>query len=136
MKPERDPRDQAEAAASATVVSDGDPRGAWQRLLASRLEPSAVDLFPGRLAMLFEGPAAAVDAQAAACPGERTEEAVWMESADVQAAAGGREPFAWQECMLARPGPGIAFVAAAPESAWSPLAERVRASFDPEGVLA
>jgi hypothetical protein len=59
-----------------------------------------------------------------------------MESADVQAAAGGREPFAWQECMLARPGPGIAFVATAPESAWSALAERVRASFDPDGILA
>ena len=38
--------------------------------------------------------------------------------------------------MLARPGPGIAFVAEPEERAWSPLAERVRASFDPDGILA
>jgi glycolate oxidase FAD binding subunit len=123
-------------AASATVVSDGDPRGAWQRLLASRLEPSAVDVLPDRLAVLFEGPLAAVEAQAEACPGERSDEGVWAESAALQSAAGGRERFAWQECLLARPGPGIAFVAKSSERAWSPLAERVRASFDPEGVLA
>jgi glycolate oxidase FAD binding subunit len=123
-------------ASSATVVADGDPRAAWQELRVSQLEPSAVDLLPGRLAVLFEGPPAAVEAQAAACPGERAGEAVWAESARVQAAAGGREPFAWQECVLARPGPGIAYVAAVSERAWPPLAERVRASFDPDTVLA
>jgi hypothetical protein len=37
--------------------------------------------------------------------------------------------------VLARPGVGIAYLAAAGERAWSPLAERVRASFDPEGIL-
>jgi glycolate oxidase FAD binding subunit len=121
--------------ASATVVAEGDARAAWRELRASQLEPSAVDLLPGRLAVLFEGPAAAVEAQAAACPGEQADEAVWAESASAQAGAGGREPFAWQECVLARPGPGIAYVAAAPERAWSPLAERVRASFDREGML-
>jgi hypothetical protein len=90
---------------------------------------------PGRLAVLFEGPPAAVEAQAAACPGEPADESVWAESAGIQAAAAGREPFAWQECVLARPGPGIAYVAGASDPAWSPLAERVRASFDPEGIL-
>ena len=113
----------------------GDPRAAWTDLCSSQLEPSAVDLLQGRLAMLFEGPSAAVEAQAAACPGERADEAVWAESARVQAAAAGREPFGWQECVLARPGPGIAYVAAAPDRVWSPLAERIRASFDPDGIL-
>jgi glycolate oxidase FAD binding subunit len=123
-------------AASATVVAEGDSRAAWKELCGLQLEPSAVDLLPGRLAILFEGPPAAVDAQVAASPGERTEEAVWAESADVQAAARGREPFVWQECALARPGPGIAFVAERSEAPWSPLAERVRRSFDPDGMLA
>src|SRR5262249_17275830 len=120
---------------SATIVAD-DPRAAWDELRASQLEPSAVDLLPGRLAVLFEGPEATVEAQAAACPGERSDDGVWSESASVQAAAAGREPFAWQECLLARPGPGTAYVAGSSEPRWSPLAERVRASFDPERILA
>ena len=123
-------------AASATVVADGDARGAWEELRRSQLEPSAVDLLPGRLAMLFEGLPDAVEAQVAAAPGKRTDESVWTESAVAQGGAGGREPFDWQECGLARPGPGIAYVARAHEPQWSALAERVRASFDPEGILA
>jgi glycolate oxidase FAD binding subunit len=122
-------------ASSATVVADGDARAAWEELRRSQLEPNAVDLLPGRLAMLFEGPSDAVEAQAAAAPGERAGDAVWDESAAAQVAAAAREPFDWQECVLARPGPGIAYVAAAREPRWPPLAERVRASFDPEGIL-
>ena len=61
---------------------------------------------------------------------------MWAESAAIQAGAGGREPFTWQECVLGRPGPGIAYVAAASDRSWSPLAERVRAAVDPEGILA
>jgi hypothetical protein len=45
-----------------------------------------------------------------------------------------RAPLDWQPCLLARPGPGVAYVEA-PHASWSPLAERVRAAFDPEGVL-
>jgi len=122
-------------AASATIVAEGDPRAVWEELRRSQLEPSAVDLLPGRLAILFEGSPAAVEAQVAACPGELADETVWLESASVQAAAGGRERFAWQDCVLARPGPGIAFVAGRSRPAWPPLAERVRASFDPGGIL-
>ena len=121
----------------ATVVATGDPHELWAELRRSQLEPSAVDFLPpDRLACLFEGGDAAVAAQVAACPGEPADGAIWEESARAQAGAGGRAPFAWQECVLARPGPGIAFVAAPAEQAWSPLAERVRASFDPEGILA
>ena len=122
-------------ASTATVVADGDARAAWEELRRSQLEPSAVDLLPGRLAMLFEGPAAAVEAQVAAAPGEPAGNAVWRDSASAQGAAAAREPFDWQECLLARPGPGIAYVAEPLEARWSPLAERVRASFDPDGML-
>ena len=112
------------------------PRGLWRQLRRSQLEPSAVDFLPpGRFAVLFEGGEAAVEAQVAAAPGERAPAAVWDESALRQTTATGRAAFDWQECALARPGPGIAFVAAATDRAWSPLAERVRAAFDPEGVL-
>jgi FAD/FMN-containing dehydrogenase len=124
--------------AEATVVAESDdPRALWREVQRSQLEPSAVDLLPPRrLAFLFEGVPGAVEEQAAACPGERADAAVWAESAVRQAAAAGCAPFDWQECMLARPGPGLAFVATATARAWSPLAERVRASFDPDQVLA
>ena len=124
-------------AAAATVVSESeDPRAVWEELRRSQLEPSAVDLLPpGRIAVLFEGLRAAVDAQARACPGEIGGDDIWAESGYAQAGAGGREPFSWQPCVLARPGPGLAFIADSEERAWSPLAERVRASFDPDGIL-
>jgi glycolate oxidase FAD binding subunit len=120
--------------AAATVVAD-DPRAAWEELRRSQLEPSAVDLLPGRLAMLFEGPEAAVAAQVAAAPGDPADHDIWEESARAQLGAAAREPFDWQDCGLARPGPGIAYVAEPRERRWSPLADRVRASFDPEGIL-
>jgi glycolate oxidase FAD binding subunit len=124
-------------AAEATVVAEtADAKALWAELHRSQLEPSAVDVLPGRVALLFEGPKTAVDAQAAACPGELADAAVWSESAERHARAV-RVPHTWQDCLLARPGPGIAYVESAPPAAeWSPLAERVRASFDPEGMLA
>ena len=61
---------------------------------------------------------------------------VWDAVAELQLTARGREPFDWQECLLARPGPGVAYVAEEGDRAWSPLAERVREAFDPGGVLA
>ena len=128
------------SAAEATVVAESsDPRALWQELHRSQLEPSAVDILPaGRVAILFEGAQAAVEAQVRAAPGEPADAAVWEESARLQGEAAARAPFAWQECLLARPGPGIAYVVDAAERgapAWSPLAERIRASFDPEGIL-
>jgi FAD/FMN-containing dehydrogenase len=124
-------------AASETVVADtDDPRAVWVQIYRSQLEPSAVDFLPpNRIACLFEGPESTVSAQAAACPGEPADSAVWAESGVAQGAAAGRAPFDWQECRLARPGPGIAFVDAPERGDWSPLAESVRASFDPEGML-
>jgi glycolate dehydrogenase FAD-binding subunit len=124
-------------AAEVTVVADADdPRALWRDLRRSQLEPSAIDLLPrGRFALLFEGSAAAVAEQVGLCPGEPAGPEAWDESARLQQEAAGRTPFAWQECLLARPGAGIAYVAAAEPRPWSPLAERVRASLDPEGVF-
>ena len=99
--------------------------------------PTAVDFLPpNRFALRFEGGAAAVDAQVAACPGERADPSVWEEDAARQLGRGGRRAFTWQECR-ARASRGRHRVRGrAAEHAWSPLAERVRASFDPDGVLA
>jgi glycolate oxidase FAD binding subunit len=129
-------------ASSATVVVEADDlRGAWSAIHRSQLSPSAVDLLPpGRMALLFEGAEAAVTAQAGQVQAGRVRRqppdmAVWGESAAKQR-SGRVENFAWQTCLLARPGIGLAWVeGAAPEPAWPPLAERVRAAFDPEGVL-
>jgi FAD/FMN-containing dehydrogenase len=127
----------ARPAASATVVVESDDlRGAWSELHRSQLQPSAVDLLPpNRLALLFEGAEAAVTRQVETCPGVRHKDtAVWGESAARQ---GNRRPvhFAWQPCLLARPGIGLAWVEEESERTWPALAERVRAAFDPEGVL-
>jgi glycolate oxidase FAD binding subunit len=124
-------------AAEATVLAEtDDPRTLWNELHRSQLEPSAVDFLPpGRLALLFEGAPAAVEAQVAASPGAVAGETVWNESASLQDRASARAAFDWQDCLLARPGPGIAYVEGSPGECWSPLAERVRAAFDPDGVL-
>jgi FAD/FMN-containing dehydrogenase len=128
------------ASTATVVVETDDLRDAWGTIHRSQLTPSAVDLLPpGRMALLFEGAEAAVTAQIGHCPGARhLDMAVWGESAARQ---GNRRSvqFAWQTCLLARPGVGLAWVegeAAAPEpAAWPLLAERVRAAFDPEGRL-
>jgi len=125
-------------AASATVVVETDDlRGAWSEIHRSQLTPSAVDLLPpDRLAFLFEGAQAAVDAQVGHVGGQTPDVSVWDESARRQERAGRPVRFTWQECLLARPGIGIAWVEGdAPEPEWPFLAERVRAAFDPEGVL-
>ena len=126
-------------AAEATLVAESDdPRALWNEIRRSQLEPSAVDFLPpGRVALLFEGAEGAVDRQIELCPGARQLDAsVWDEAGLLQKTAAGRAPFAWQDCLLARPGPGIAYLETRAEPVWSPLAERVRAAFDPEGVLA
>jgi glycolate oxidase FAD binding subunit len=124
-------------ASEATVVAQSeDPRALWQQLSHSQLAPSAVDFLPpGRLAVMFEGGAAAVEEQVRACPGEAADAEIWQESASIQLGAAGRVPFAWGDCLLARPGPGIAYVTDSHPRDWSPLAERVRARFDPQGIL-
>ncbi len=132
------PRPPAEATA---VVETDDPRAAWRALHSSRLEPAAVDVLPpggagrARIALLFEGGEAAVARQIETCPGDSPPDmSVWDEVAARQV-AGSRVPFDWQDCLLARPGRGIAFAAGEVDRSWSPLAERVRAAFDPDGRL-
>jgi len=146
------------AASATVVVRTDDPRAAWRGLHRSALVPAAADLLPpDRLALLFEGAEAAVARQVAqvqsdhdsagpvwglspdtSVPGDGRGlppgTSVWGECAARQA-RGAAVAFEWQECLLARPGPGLAWVEGAPERAWPPLAERVRAAFDPEGVL-
>jgi glycolate dehydrogenase FAD-binding subunit len=124
-------------AAEATVVAESDdPRALWGELMRSPLLPSAVDFLPPRrLALLFEGGEAAVAQQVEASPGEPADASVWADSAALQARAGRPVAFEWQECLLARPGARVAYLAEPPAREWSPLAERVRAAFDPDGVL-
>ena len=125
-------------AAEATAVAESDdPRALWRELHASQLTPSAVDFLPPhRFALLFEGSEAAVERQLETCPGGRpVDRSVWDEAASRQSRAASTAAHEWQECLLARPGPGVAYVES-PRSGWSPLAERVRAAFDPAGVLA
>jgi glycolate oxidase FAD binding subunit len=124
-------------AAEATVVAEtDDPRGVWGALQQSQLVPSGVDFLPpGRIAVLFEGSERAVAAQVRAAPGEPADTGIWDESDARQEAAAARVPFDWGACSLARPGVGIAFVDEPADQVWSPLAERVRREFDPEGVL-
>jgi FAD/FMN-containing dehydrogenase len=126
-------------ASSATVVVESDDlRGTWAEIHRSQLTPSAVDVLPPtRLALLFEGAEPSVTRQVETCPGARHRDtAVGGESAAKQ---GNRRPvqFAWQPCLVGRPGVGLAWVEGEEDDRpWPALAERVRAAFDPEGVLA
>ena len=123
------------AAEAAVVIDVDDPQAFWRQLLFSQLVPSAVDFLPpSRFALLFEGSEAAVAAQTRAVGGRAADAAVWDEVAGRQSRARAAVEFEWQDCLLARPGPGVAYVDA-PRGGWPPLAERVRAAFDPEGAL-
>ncbi len=143
----------APAAARTLVIRSEDPAGAWAALRRAQLEPSAVDvLHPGRLAVLFEGSATAVaaqlDAARALAGGEEAGEEVWSESRERQAAARGLvtfEPGRLGEALapldeaVVRATAGVAYVphetAPAEGEAVRALNERVRAAFDPGGVL-
>jgi len=143
----------APVAAATVVVETGDPASVAASLLASQLVPSALDvLHPGRVAVLFEGSVAAVAAQVAATRalvgGDEADTSVWEESRARQAAALGRASFApgalrgfleGAPAAVVRPAAGIAYLpAAAPDETPEPvlrLQERVRARFDPHGVL-
>ena len=105
-------------AAATVVVETDDAASVAAALLASQLVPSAVDiLHPGRVAVLFEGGAAAVAAQVAATRalvgGEETDGAVWAESRSLQGAALGRTSFA--------PGELPAFLESNPDRRRPPL---------------
>jgi glycolate oxidase FAD binding subunit len=143
------------AAAATVVVETEDAAAVAAALLASsHIVPSALDvLHPGRVAVLFEGGEAAVAAQVETARklvgGVPADSSVWEESRARQGAALGRARF--------DPGALGSFLAGAPEAVLRPAAgvaylpdpvpdetpetvrvlqERVRAQFDPGGVLA
>jgi glycolate dehydrogenase FAD-binding subunit len=141
------------AAAATVVVETDEAASVAAALLASQLVPSALDvLHPGRVAVLFEGGAAAVAAQVEATRrlvgGNETDDAVWEESRARQAAARGRARFAPGELAsflarvdeaVVRPSSGVAYVPGpVPDETPEPLRRlqaRVKERFDPAGVL-
>jgi glycolate oxidase FAD binding subunit len=143
----------APVATATVVVETTDVASVVSALLRSQLVPSAVDvLHPGRVAVLFEGGAAAVAAQVASTTalvgGKEFDASVWDESRERQAASLGRSSFVPGElgaflanhpAALVRPAIGIAYLPASTEAESSEavlsLQERVRERFDPKGVL-
>src|SRR4051794_18955369 len=143
----------APVTSSTVVVETADPAAVTAALLGSQLVPSALDiLHPGRVAVLFEGGAAAVAAQVAATRalvgGEEADGAVWAESRSLQGAALGRTSFEPGDLpsflgrtptAVVRPAAGIAYlpyaVADATPEPVKRLQERERERFDPQGIL-
>jgi glycolate oxidase FAD binding subunit len=140
---------------SATLlVETDDPAGVVQSLRRSQLQPSALDvLHPGRVAVLFEGREAAVEAQletARALVGATAaNDAVWDEVRARQGASLGRLHFSpadlrnvlsTQDEAIVRPAAGIAYVPRRVGGVPSATARRIhralRERFDPAGVLA
>jgi FAD/FMN-containing dehydrogenase len=125
-------------------------RRSLRSLFESELVPSAVDLvWPGFLAVLFEGSEVGVEAQVEAAVRlleAQVDDSVWPLVAERQEAAISRSSVALGEIVaparadlpdgLIRVGATCFVYDTAPRpSRWSPLAERVRAQFDPGGVL-
>ena len=140
------------AAAATVVVETDDPASTIAALLASQLVPSAVDvLHPGRVAVLFEGGAAAVAAQVEAMRrlgGELSDASEWEESRSRQGAARGRVRFVPGELRalleevreaIVRPAAGVAYVSQPrtdePPDSLRILQERLKERFDPHGIL-
>jgi glycolate oxidase FAD binding subunit len=139
--------------ARTLVVETDDAPGTAAALLASQLQPSALDvLHPGRVAVLFEGSERAVDAQLTAARalvgGDAEDASVWDESRARQAASRGRLRFAPGDLAAAlqglpeavvRPAAGVAYVPRAltegPGPGVARLLEAIRAGLDPRGTL-
>ena len=88
----------APADSATVVVETDDPAAVAAALLASHLVPSALDvLHPGRVAVLYEGGAAAVAAQVEATRalvgGNETDGAVWAESHGTTGRGARKSPF-------------------------------------------
>ncbi len=141
-------------AARTVVVDTDDVASVVARLCRSQLQPSALDvLHPGRVAVLFEGAAPAVEDQigraGALVGGEEADPALWDEARERQGAARGRlrfdpgrlgETLAELDEAIVRPAAGVAYVpseipADLPDAIRA-LNERIRAQFDPKSVLA
>jgi len=144
--------------AARTLVAPVDsPADAALRALAilgAPVAPSAVDLlWPGRLVVLFEGGRRGVDEQFEIARrlvgGIEDAGDVWQEIKSRQGDAQGRLPFdpgrleealSGFDAAVVRVAAGVAYVAEPVADPRDPaeivLAERVRAAFDPDGVLA
>jgi glycolate oxidase FAD binding subunit len=138
----------------ALVIATDDPASVVSTLRRSSLEPSALDLlYPGRVAVLFEGGERAVEAQLdrarALVGGEEAGLEVWDQSRARQQAARGRVRFdpgrladalAGMPEALVRPAAGVAHTRdrAAGEQrdeAIGRLLDRIEHALDPNGVL-
>jgi glycolate oxidase FAD binding subunit len=141
-------------AQTLTIESD-DPAGVVAALLASQLQPSALDvLHPGGALVLFEGSPGAVSAQVARAQrlvgGIEVGADAWETSRARQADARGRLRFdpgslaatlAELDEAVVRPAAGVAYTASynllqGLDPARERLLERIRLAFDPNGVLA
>jgi glycolate oxidase FAD binding subunit len=138
---------------STIVIEADDAAGAAGALLGSQLQPSALDvLHPGRVAVLFEGVAPAVEAQVAAARtlvgGDVDDGAAWVEARERQGRALGRLRFAARDLRntlstlpeaIARPSAGIAYVphrvGGVPSAGVRRLQRAVKDALDPAGVL-
>jgi len=141
------------AAAATLVVETDDTAAVVALVLASQLQPSALDvLHPGRVAILFEGREQAVAAQVttarALVGGREGDGQVWEESRRRQEAAQGIARFAPGHLRsvlgplaeaIARPGPGVAYTpepqGGVPPAAVRRLRRTVKERFDPAGTL-
>jgi glycolate oxidase FAD binding subunit len=145
------------AAARTLVAPAGSPAEAAAKaraVLRAPVAPSAVDLlWPGRLAVLFEGGRRGVEEQlglARSLVGDTEEgDTVWAEARERQAGSQGRLPFppagladalGGLDEAVVRISAGVAYVRSPVADPRDPaeiaLAERVRAQLDPAGVLA
>jgi glycolate oxidase FAD binding subunit len=135
------------------VSGPDDAQGLVRAVIHSTLAPSAVDLVwseeESALALLFEGGETATSIQlerSRALLGGHEDGDIWREAAARQLGARSRGAFAVGELAsaltelpraLVRIGPTcFAYLPQPYEQPWSPLAERVRARFDPQGLLA
>jgi glycolate oxidase FAD binding subunit len=147
------PRPESTRTLVVPVGSAADAEAKARTILRAPAAPSAVDLlWPGRLAVLFEGGRRGVEEQLGivrSLAGGAEDDSVWAEVEERQSSARGRlafDPGALADALggldeaVGRVSAGVAYVSepvADPrDPAATALAERVRASFDPGGVLA
>ncbi|MGH3010734.1 MAG: FAD-binding oxidoreductase [Gaiellaceae bacterium] len=147
------PRPEASRTLVVPVAAPDDAQALVRALLHSTLTPSAVDLVWNEqrsiLALLFEGGEAATSAQleqGRGLLGGDADGAVWNEVTARQLGSRSRGVFSAGELAsaleelpqaLVRIGPTcFAYLPQPYEQQWPALAERVRAQFDPDGILA
>jgi glycolate oxidase FAD binding subunit len=147
------PKPEAAGTLVTPVESAAEAAVKVRAVLRAPVAPSAVDvLWPGRLAALFEGGRRGVEEQLGivrSLVGGVEDDSVWSAVEERQASAGGRLAFApgaladtlgGLDEAVVRVSAGVAYVPTPVADPRDPaeiaLAERVRAQFDPAGVLA